>query len=83
MGGFEGDSNFWKSTMPNLGGIYIGCNKLLTAIIYFCASARICLSIVGSPPNEFDIHKRCSFKLSKLTVIHVLNRNLDLYNVVQ
>jgi hypothetical protein len=69
--------------MPNLGGIYIGCNKLLTAIIYFCASARICLSIVGSPPNEFDIHKRCSFKLSKLTVIHVLNRNLDLYNVVQ
>jgi hypothetical protein len=23
MGGFEGDSNFWKSTMPNLGGIIL------------------------------------------------------------
>jgi len=23
MGGFEGDSNFWKSTTPNLGGIIL------------------------------------------------------------
>jgi len=57
--------------------------RLLDARIMNCASARICLSIVGSSPNEFDIHKRCSFKLSKLTVMHVLNRNLDLFNVVQ